>query len=114
MQRRLEYNFTTIRKHSNIVFHKERQDAVMTLVNQRDLDFILVVGGFDSSNTAHLKEIPEKFGINSFHIDCAERIGADNTIQHRTLTGEIVKVSNFLKPGKLKIGVTSGASTPDR
>merc|ERR1712238_255814 len=27
--------------------------------NQPDLDFILVVGGFDSSNTAHLLEIPQ-------------------------------------------------------
>ena len=33
------------------------------------LDFILVVGGFDSSNTAHLKEIPHKFDVPSYHID---------------------------------------------
>ena len=42
---------------------QERQDAVSELVAQPGLDFVLVVGGFDSSNTAHLKEIPEKFGM---------------------------------------------------
>ena len=85
------------------------------LIDQnKDLDFVLVVGGFDSSNTAHLKEIPEKFGVPSYHIDRAERIGADNTIQHRDIHGNIVTTPNFLKPGNMKIGITSGASTPDK
>ena len=78
------------------------------------LDFILVVGGFDSSNTAHLLEIPQNAGIRSFHINKAECIGADNTITHRNMAGEIV-TEPFLEDldKDIVMGVTSGASTPD-
>jgi len=79
-----------------------------------ELDFILVVGGFDSSNTAHLKEIPEKFQIPSYHIDRAERIFPDNSIEHRQSDGSIERKKDFLRNGPMKIGVTSGASTPDK
>merc|ERR1712087_373018 len=99
---------------------QERQDAIHELVENAsdlDLDFILVVGGWDSSNTAHLLEIPQKAGVRSFHINKADCIGADNTITHRAMTGEIVKekfIKNIEDRGKeVVMGVTSGASTPD-
>lgn len=78
------------------------------------LDFILVVGGWDSSNTAHLLEIPIKAGVRSFHINQASCIGADNTITHRTVDGEIITETLIQDLGKdVVMGVTSGASTPD-
>lgn len=78
------------------------------------MDFILVVGGWDSSNTAHLLEIPHNRGVRSFHINRAECIGADNTITHRTVDGEIVTEPLLLEMDKdVVMGVTSGASTPD-
>jgi 4-hydroxy-3-methylbut-2-en-1-yl diphosphate reductase len=78
------------------------------------LDYILVIGGWDSSNTAHLLEIPAKAGVRSFHINRAECIGADNTITHRTMEGEIVTEPFILDMAKdVVMGVTSGASTPD-
>jgi 4-hydroxy-3-methylbut-2-enyl diphosphate reductase len=97
---------------------QERQDAVHELVENAEklgLDFILVVGGWDSSNTAHLLEIPHHAGIRSFHINRAECIGADNTIAHRTVTGEIV-TEKFIEDldKEIVMGVTSGASTPDK
>jgi 4-hydroxy-3-methylbut-2-en-1-yl diphosphate reductase len=97
--------------------HQERQDAIHELVENADslgLDFILVIGGWDSSNTAHLLEIPVHAGIRSFHINRAECIHADNTITHRTTKGEIV-TEPFLQDlsRDVVLGVTSGASTPD-
>lgn len=78
------------------------------------LDFILVVGGWDSSNTAHLLEIPHHKGVRSFHINRADCIKADNTITHRTVEGEIVTETFLLEMDKdVAMGVTSGASTPD-
>jgi len=95
---------------------QERQDAVTDLVNshKEQLDFVLVVGGLDSSNTAHLKEIPEKYGVPAFHIDRADRISPDNSIEHREENGHLVKKAGFLRKGPMRIGITSGASTPDR
>lgn len=100
---------------------QERQDAIHELVENSStlgLDFILVVGGWDSSNTAHLLEIPQKAGVRSFHINKADCIGADNTITHRTMEGEIVteKFITDIEDGDKEVvmGVTSGASTPDK
>jgi 4-hydroxy-3-methylbut-2-enyl diphosphate reductase len=99
------------------IHSQERQDAVHDLVVQSDvlgLDFIIVVGGWDSSNTAHLLEIPQKAGVRSFHINRAECITADNTVTHRTMSGEIVTEPLILDITKdVVMGVTSGASTPD-
>jgi 4-hydroxy-3-methylbut-2-enyl diphosphate reductase len=96
---------------------QERQDAIHELVEnvEKDgLDFILVIGGFDSSNTAHLLEIPVHAGVRAFHIDRADCIGADNTIKHRLVSGEYVTEPFVLDMDKeVVMGVTSGASTPD-
>ena len=102
---------------TNSSYLQERQDAVSELVDNTEeygLDFILVVGGWDSSNTAHLLEIPHMAGIRSFHINRGDCIKADNTITHRTVDGEIVTEPFLLDMDKDTVmGVTSGASTPD-
>ena len=96
---------------------QERQDAITDMIEDekvKDLDFILVVGGFDSSNTAHLVEIPHAKGLSVFHINEASCIHADNSLTHRLLNGDIVTQQSWLPTDRpIKIGVTSGASTPD-
>ena len=92
---------------------QERQDAMLELVKE-DLSLMLVIGGFNSSNTTHLQEIAIEHGIPSYHIDSAARIISRNKIEHKPLGKDIEITENWLPEGSITIGVTSGASTPDK
>ncbi len=91
---------------------QERQDAMFDLVDE-SLDLMVVIGGYNSSNTTHLQEIAVDRQIPSYHIDSAERIGSRD-IEHKPLNRELEIVQDWLPDGKIVVGITSGASTPDR
>ena len=97
-----------------------RQSAVYELTATQDqpdkkVDMMLVVGGFNSSNTSHLQEIPELRSVPSFWVNSAACIDVDsNKIMHKTAHGEMKETKNWIPDGPLVVGVTSGASTPDR
>ena len=92
---------------------QERQDAMFNLVKE-DLSLMIVIGGFNSSNTTHLQEIAVEQNIPSYHIDSVERILDRDRLEHKPLDSEIVIAKNWLPDGKITVGVTSGASTPDK
>jgi len=92
---------------------QERQDAMFGLVDEK-LDLMVVIGGFNSSNTTHLQEIAVERNIPSYHIDCAQRIGPGNQVAHKPLHQDLEVKENWLPDGEIVVGVTSGASTPDK
>ena len=72
---------------------QNRQDAVREMAT--DVDVVIVVGSKNSSNSTRLKELAEKLGTPGYLTDCAEDI----------------KPEWF--EGKVKVGVTAGASAPE-
>lgn len=92
---------------------QERQDAMLQLVEEK-LDLMVVIGGYNSSNTTHLQEIAVERHIPSYHIDSAERIGPGNQVEHKPLQRDLEVTQPWLPNGPIVVGVTSGASTPDK
>ena len=92
---------------------QERQDAMFNLVEE-PLDVMVVIGGYNSSNTTHLQEIAIERQIPSYHVDSPDRLGPGNCIEHKPLHGDLTVTSNWLPDGVITVGITSGASTPDR
>jgi len=93
---------------------QDRQDAVVRLLAERPIDLMLVVGGYNSSNTCNLARICAAT-VPTFHIATPEGLVSAQTVRHRDVaTKTEIEASNWLPPaGPLNIGLTSGASTPD-
>ncbi len=91
---------------------QDRQDALRNLL-KKSLDLVLIVGGFNSSNTSHLAEIAwGKLPI--YHIEEADDIISREEIRARNPENGQVRIEKSWFPKKLEnIGITSGASTPD-
>jgi 4-hydroxy-3-methylbut-2-enyl diphosphate reductase len=93
---------------------QDRQDAVLELMKDPP-DLMLVVGGYNSSNTTNLARICSGY-TRSFHIETDRSVDPERgTISHRRVEdGEIVEERGWLPAeGEVSIGLTAGASTPD-
>ena len=92
---------------------QERQDALFELLNHH-MDVLLVVGGYNSSNTTHLVEIGEK-ELPTFFIRSAECLKSLEQIVHYDLHEKEEINSDFKGfsgDGELVVGITAGASCP--
>jgi 4-hydroxy-3-methylbut-2-enyl diphosphate reductase len=92
---------------------QERQDALFQLLAESP-DLLLVIGGYNSSNTTHLVEIGEKTQPTWFirNSDC---LRSADEILHYDLKKKAETLSKCWMPvtGPLTVGVTAGASCPN-
>ncbi len=97
---------------------QERQDAVVELLDQVPLDLMIVIGGYNSSNTCNLAKICAERCL-TFHIADPDCLVSASEIRHRPIglpsTAAVPEEVglNWLPEGAVTIGLTAGASTPN-
>src|SRR4051812_12868807 len=93
---------------------QERQDAVMELLRE-PLDAMIVIGGFNSSNTISLAALCAE-RVPTYHIEAAGGIDPETATVHYRLPGlkhHEADRQHWLPGGVVRVGVTAGASTPN-
>ena len=98
---------------------QERQDAVMTLLGERAVDLMIVIGGYNSSNTCNLARICAE-RVTTLHIADPACLVSRDEVRHRpvgppstTVGGEVLMRNWLRSAGPLVVGLTAGASTPN-
>jgi len=98
---------------------QERQDAVETLLDTERVDLMIVVGGYNSSNTVNLARICAA-RVRTYHIADPGCLLSAGQIRHRpvgapsTVKADEVVTEGWLPPaGRVVVGLTAGASTPN-
>ena len=91
---------------------QDRQDALEKMLKE-PMNLLIVVGGYNSSNTSHLAEMGEKV-LPTFFIKNAAKMVSDKLIIHYNLhRQQEVDTSDWLPSGKITVGITAGASCPN-
>ena len=92
---------------------QDRQDAVIALLAGQPVDLMVVIGGLNSSNTCNLARICAE-RVLTYHIAGSGSLVSAGAIRHKPVgsPGEIT-TTGWLPDGRVTIGLTSGASTPD-
>jgi len=92
---------------------QDRQDAIIALLAERPLDLMIVLGGYNSSNTCNLARICAG-KLPTYHVADPDRLVSALEIRHKPVDAKHEVVSRaWMGNGPLVIGLTSGASTPD-
>jgi 4-hydroxy-3-methylbut-2-enyl diphosphate reductase len=91
---------------------QDRQDALIRMLEEGGLDLMVVIGGYNSSNTQALARICAA-RLPTFHVNAVRCIEGP-AIHHRPIGGgDELTTDRWLPEGTVALGLTSGASTPD-
>ena len=94
---------------------QERQDAVKEMMKDPP-DIMMVIGGYNSSNTNHLAHLCREY-TTTYHISDATCIDPEaGTIRHKPVLDADAPeqtVTDWLPEDPVTIGFTAGASTPN-
>jgi 4-hydroxy-3-methylbut-2-enyl diphosphate reductase len=91
---------------------QDRQDAVLKMLDEGGLGLMVVIGGYNSSNTQALARICSE-RLPAYHISGADEIEGQ-ALRHRPVGGgAITTVEGWLPDGPVTVGLTAGASTPN-
>lgn len=93
---------------------QDRQDAVEHLLSTRTLDLMLVIGGYNSSNTCNLARMSST-RVPTYHVADPSCLESPAALRHKPVGQAAERVAENWLPlrGPVAIGLTSGASTPD-
>jgi 4-hydroxy-3-methylbut-2-enyl diphosphate reductase len=93
---------------------QDRQDAVVALLREEPIDLMIVIGGYNSSNTCNLARICAA-SRPTFHIADPDCLVSPEEVRHRPVGAKQEVTSQGWLPaaGPVSVGLTSGASTPD-
>jgi 4-hydroxy-3-methylbut-2-enyl diphosphate reductase len=91
---------------------QDRQDALQKLLAE-PVNLLIVIGGYNSSNTSHLAEMGEA-KLPTFFIKNASKMASSEVIRHYNLhKQEEIESEHWLPSGNIIVGVTAGASCPN-
>jgi 4-hydroxy-3-methylbut-2-en-1-yl diphosphate reductase len=93
---------------------QDRQDAVVALLRDHPIDVMVVVGGYNSSNTINLARLGAG-RVPTYHVADGDCLVSADEVRHRPCGSHLEVVSRgWLPPaGPIHVGLTAGASTPD-
>ena len=92
---------------------QDRQDAVLALLDEQAIDLMVVIGGLNSSNTCNLARICMD-RVPTYHIADPSGLVSAETIRHKAVGSPTeITSTGWLPRGVVRMGLTSGASTPD-